>query len=307
MKMGKYSVFVFILSFVCMSESAFAQLVGVDRIQNHEWHIDNSQIQFGSLPDVACEYDTNQTNDALVCGLSVDSERMILSRKADMSVNFALSDLGSAGLSLMSNGGDKAVTFYHDDTNAVIEISSGVLSVPAGISTPTITTSGAIATSSTISSTNTNAASGSANPLDITSTLAIMNGSDDYTAIDLNITNADHTGSNTIQGLDVSGITGDAQATETAINIGNGWDVGINAGNNSITTTGAVSGASFTATASILSTAATNIGWSVVAGADTACNATCTNACVFGQNTGDMSIVDCAAATADVCVCAGAN
>lgn len=66
--------------------------------------------------------------------------------------------------------------------------------------------------------------------------------------------------------------------------------------NNVITTSG-----------SILSSAATNIGWSVVAGANTACNTTCTNACVFGQNTADMTIVDCAAATADVCVCAGAN
>lgn len=70
----------------------------------------------------------------------------------------------------------------------------------------------------------------------------------------------------------------------------------VNFQNNNITTSG-----------NITSSGTTSIGWSVVAGANTACNTTCTNACVFGQNTGDMAIVDCANATADVCVCAGAN
>lgn len=52
-----------------------------------------------------------------------------------------------------------------------------------------------------------------------------------------------------------------------------------------------------------------SIGWSVVTGANTACNTTCNNACVFGQDTAALTyaIVDCADATADRCVCAGAN
>lgn len=64
-----------------------------------------------------------------------------------------------------------------------------------------------------------------------------------------------------------------------------------------------------TSTASVLSTATTTIGWSVVAGADTACSTTCTNACVFGVNTASLvaDIVDCADATADECLCAGAS
>lgn len=90
-----------------------------------------------------------------------------------------------------------------------------------------------------ITSTATNAAGGSSNPLDITSTLGIMNGSDDYTAIDINITNANHTStSNTVQALDISGITGDADATETAVIIGTGWDVAISAGEANITNVG---------------------------------------------------------------------
>ncbi len=49
-------------------------------------------------------------------------------------------------------------------------------------------------------------------------------------------------------------------------------------------------------------------GWAVVAGANTACNTTCTAACIFGVNTAatEADIVDCADATADECLCGGA-
>lgn len=74
-----------------------------------------------------------------------------------------------------------------------------------------------------------NAASGSANPIDYTGTLGIMDGSDNFTLFDINLTNANHTGaSNYVTILDIAGITGDAQATETAVNVGTGWDYGIN-------------------------------------------------------------------------------
>jgi hypothetical protein len=77
--------------------------------------------------------------------------------------------------------------------------------------------------------TGVNAASGSANPFDYTGTLGIMNGSDDFTAVDINITNADHTGgSNTVQAIKVAAITGDSSATESAISVGSGWDFGLN-------------------------------------------------------------------------------
>lgn len=157
--------------------------------------------------------------------------------------------------------------------------------------------SGVTMSSGSISTTATNAAGGSANPFDITSTLGIMNGSDDYTAIDVNITNADHTGSNTIQGLDISSITGDAQATETGVKVGDGWDVGINAGNGGITTSG-----------TIKSTSATGVGAHKLSGANTACNTTCTSGgCLFGFDlAGGASqpvLVECDAATADTCLC----
>ncbi len=56
-------------------------------------------------------------------------------------------------------------------------------------------------------------------------------------------------------------------------------------------------------------TSTTDIGWSVVAGANTACNTTCTNGCVFGVNTASATadIVACTDATADECLCAGSS
>lgn len=146
--------------------------------------------------------------------------------------------LNGRSMKIYSSDNSKYVSITHNGTNAVIDASSGIVSFPDGIDAP-LSGSGAISTSSTISSTNTNAAGESANPLDITSTLGIMNGSDDYTAIDINVTNANHTSTgNTVKALDISAITGDADATETAVIIGTGWDAALSAGEANITNVG---------------------------------------------------------------------
>ncbi len=65
---------------------------------------------------------------------------------------------------------------------------------------------------------------------------------------------------------------------------------------------------SLTASGKILSQRTTDLGWTVKAGANTACNTTCTSACVFGEDTGVIgTLLQCTDATADVCICAGAN
>ena len=56
----------------------------------------------------------------------------------------------------------------------------------------------------------------------------------------------------------------------------------------------------------------TDAGWTVVTGASTACNTTCTSACVVGFDTGTVGvalahIVACTDASADECLCAGAS
>jgi hypothetical protein len=125
--------------------------------------------------------------------------------------------------------------------------------------------------------TGTNAAGGSANPWDYTATLGIMDNSDDFTLFDVNLTNANHMGSaNTVQVMDIAAITGDANATETGIKIGTGWDNGVESAspvtiNSTLTVTGAVSvgagSGAITAPAGITAAVGTPIG--ITAGAAT--------------------------------------
>ncbi len=63
-----------------------------------------------------------------------------------------------------------------------------------------------------------------------------------------------------------------------------------------------------TASATFVSTRTTDIGWSITAAGNQACNTTCTNACVHGWDTaaGEVSVL-CTDATADKCLCAGAS
>lgn len=60
------------------------------------------------------------------------------------------------------------------------------------------------------------------------STIANMDNSDDYSVLQIDIVNGNHTGSsNILNGIEIVAITGDAQAAENAINIGAGWDVAL--------------------------------------------------------------------------------
>ena len=65
----------------------------------------------------------------------------------------------------------------------------------------------------------------------------------------------------------------------------------------------------FDTTGTIIGTGTATIGWTVQSGANTACSTTCVTPCVFGVNTASATadIVDCADATADECLCAGAS
>lgn len=59
----------------------------------------------------------------------------------------------------------------------------------------------------------------------------------------------------------------------------------------------------------LTSTKTDDLGWSVVSGANTACNTTCTSACVMGfaDQVAGADPVSCTNATADSCLCAGAS
>lgn len=74
------------------------------------------------------------------------------------------------------------------------------------------------------------AAGASGDMLDLTYTLAAMNGSDTVLVFDINLTNANHTStSNVLRVFDIGNITGDADAVESALYVGSGWDFDINA------------------------------------------------------------------------------
>lgn len=101
--------------------------------------------------------------------------------------------------------------------------------------------------------------------------------------------------------ISFSGATAEIVPGATSLSFKNNAD---NATNLGIADAGAI-----TVRSTIISSGTSSIGWSVVAGANTACNTTCTAACVFGVNTAatEADIVDCADATADECLCAGAS
>jgi len=91
----------------------------------------------------------------------------------------------------------------------------------------TLHQAGAATFASTVALTQVNAAGAAGNPFDYTGTLGAMT-SDDFTLFDINITNADHSGSNTLQVIDIAGITGDAETVESALKIGAGFDSDLN-------------------------------------------------------------------------------
>jgi hypothetical protein len=69
------------------------------------------------------------------------------------------------------------------------------------------------------------AAGASGEIVNIANNIPAMNGSDTVSIFEIDIVNANHTtGSNNLNAIYIDGITGDADATETAINIGSGWD-----------------------------------------------------------------------------------
>lgn len=80
---------------------------------------------------------------------------------------------------------------------------------------------------------------------------------------------------------------------------------------NTLTVTGVSVGATGISTSGNITSSGTGtLGWSVVAVANQACTTTCTSACVMGVNValGNVTnIVNCADATADTCLCAGAS
>lgn len=89
-------------------------------------------------------------------------------------------------------------------------------------------TTGNVGMAGTLSMSKVNAAGSGQTVFDYTGTLGIMDNSDTFKFLNVDITNANHTGTaNYVYVMYIDGITGDAQAEEEALYIGSGWDYGL--------------------------------------------------------------------------------
>jgi hypothetical protein len=116
----------------------------------------------------------------------------------------------------------------------------GILNADGAINADsTLDVDGTATFAGAVALTQVNGAGASANPLDWTGTLGIMDGSDLFEAIDLNITGAAHTGNgNIVTGIDIDMTTADAQVPATAINVTDTtFDYAIQAGDSTIMST----------------------------------------------------------------------
>lgn len=96
---------------------------------------DNGTGCFGSSSDACFEYDTAQTADALMLGVSTDSEAVIVCQKADASVDFGHADQTNPTVYVhASDAADttKWVSLAHDGTNGVLDVGAGVVTMPDG-------------------------------------------------------------------------------------------------------------------------------------------------------------------------------
>lgn len=113
-----------------------------------------------------------------------------------------------------------------------------------------------------------------------------------------------------VQSSDATTVTDNVQIwhDETDGNISTGGgNLKITPAGGTTVVTGAIS-----ATTTMTSSRTTDLGWSVVAAANQACNTTCTSACAGGLDQGTLgavlpSLVGCSDATADQCYCAGSS
>ena len=223
-------IFGFLMLLVLVAGSSFAQVPGLVPDRFGKTYSDNAFIRFGNSQDVKCGYDTAQTADAIVCGLSTDSKSFILMDKADIGSDIGAAANSTPTLIVTSTDHTKWLELYHDGSNAYLTTNTGALVSTGGIVGNALFSLGDVSFEGATS--------------------------DDF---ETSFTPVDPTADRII----------------TLPNATGTMCVGGNV--------------------------------SLVSGANTACNTTCGSSakCVGGQNTGDMALVACSTATADVCFCVG--
>mgnify|MGYP001569264381 CR=1 FL=1 len=90
--------------------------------------IDDTQSQWGTGTDFVCEYDTAQTPDAMVCGVSSDSRNWIVTEKADVSIDFGHALQTNPTLWIHSADATDTndyISFAHNQSNALFRTGTG--------------------------------------------------------------------------------------------------------------------------------------------------------------------------------------
>lgn len=149
-----------------------------------------------------------------------------------MSIDGGMVDIGTCTAGTASGDNDLCVA-------GVLEV-DGELELDGALDADSTANFAGVATfQEAILNTLVNGAGASANPIDYTGTLGIMDGSDLFEAIDINITGAAHTGnSNIVTGIDIDFTTADPQVQTTAINVTDlTFDYAIQAGDSTIMST----------------------------------------------------------------------
>lgn len=98
--------------------------------------VDDVQLQWGTGLDTACEYDTAQTPDALVCGVSSDSNNLIITEKGDINTDYAHAQQTNPTLFIHAadqTDTTKWISISHDGTDGVIDTAKGEISIPDGV------------------------------------------------------------------------------------------------------------------------------------------------------------------------------
>ena len=112
---------------------------------------DDVLITFGTGTDAGIEYDTAQTPDSWMFGVGQDSRTLWLREQAD-SGDYALAQQTNPTLAIHSAAAtaNQYISIAHDQTNGVIDVGTGVVSFPDGITTGAGTTSLALTAASSL-------------------------------------------------------------------------------------------------------------------------------------------------------------
>jgi len=106
-------------------------------LASNPWCTDDIELDFGASDDAFISYDhTVQDPDSLVIGVSTDSRQLVIFEDADAATDLTLAQQTNPTLVIHSADATDAndyITLAHDQTNGVIAVGQGQVSIPAGI------------------------------------------------------------------------------------------------------------------------------------------------------------------------------